>query len=173
MAVADAMRMAVYPTIEYQCTGGHPLQPGQPFCSQCGSPALQVAAPARVPSGVAKRADNVFQALIILGVIALIVAGVLMFGTPHASYDEWSPSSSGGYSQQTQTTSCITGWRNLIGDHPVIPAPAYQYQQTNLNNANTACGAVIAGRQRISFLLLASGIGLVIAAWVRRTRRSD
>lgn len=158
-------------SVSLRCANGHPMASGQNFCPLCGA-VVQKTVPPPVPSlAQSSSPDNFYQGLVIVGVILLIIAAVLLFSTPHASYNEYVPSSSGGFTQQTANVGCITAWNNLVGNHPVFPTPNYPYQQDNTASANTACAAVIAGRQRIAIPLALIAVGMLIAAGVRRSRR--
>jgi hypothetical protein len=96
-------------------------------------------------------------------VVALIVVAVLMFSTPHATY-QGNVNNSGTVGEGAITTPCISAWNEMAGNfaHPYVPTNTYAFY--NYEAAGSACYTVIHGRQHLSIFLLLVAVALGVGA---------
>jgi len=151
------------------------MQAGQKFCPECGAPVAEKPLPVLTESATGPKDHTVAVFLLMLGaVVAVIVVLVLMFQTPHATF-EGNLANTGGSGnsgnttyngQGAVTTSCISAWDEMVGNyaHPYVPTNTYALY--NYNAGGDACYNVIHGRQHLSILLLivavALGVGVIL-----------
>jgi hypothetical protein len=148
------------------------MQDGQKFCPECG--AQKVVAVPVPPSPTTSRSasagdattDAPFVLLIVGAVVALIVIGVLMFTTPHATY-EGNVNNGGTVTQGAVTTSCISAWNEMVGNFPHQLVPTDQYALYDYEQAGDSCYTVIHGRQHLAILFLLVALGFGIGAVFR------
>jgi rubredoxin len=162
------------------CENGHAMLNRDMFCPECGAPKKDPrpsqTAPNRAAVATAQRSadtDLAFVLLVVGAVASLIVIAVLMFTTPHASYNAYYyPSGATSPSVETTSSPCITAWRNMVGNLDVNTS-ANQIQADNTQSASNACGIVIHGRQHLSilFLVIAVACGVVAAIRLASVRR--
>ena len=122
------------------------------------------------PRTAQRTADAPLVVVIVGAIVALVVVAVLLFSTPHATY-QGNVNNGGTVSQGTITTSCITAWDNTVGNfgHPTVPTG--QYALYNYDAANTSCTGVIHGRQHLAilFVIVAVVLGGFAIALYRRS----
>lgn len=152
-----------------KCINGHEMRSTQNYCSECGA----LRSVAVIPSVDQREASNhtAFIWLVGLAVVALLVVAVIMFTTPHASYNRYYyPSDSDSLSQQTTTGSCITAWADMAGNLTVSPPNSTQVEEDNIQSLSNSCTDVIHGRQHLAILLIVVAAVLGIAAILTRRR---
>jgi hypothetical protein len=117
----------------------------------------------RIPAGF----NDVGLRLLVAGAaIAVVLVGVLMFTTPHATFDGYVNSDNGGIGTAPVTWSCVSAWNDLVGNYPVNAPGGYYYNQ-NLKAAGSACGGVVRGREHLATLFLVVAVGCGISAAIR------
>ena len=136
---------------------------GEPSRHPCHRPSRQRTVPQQDPS-ITRR--QTLRPVVIGAVVALIVVVVLMFTTPHATYNG-NVNDGGAVVQGSITTSCISAWDNMVGNfnHPTVPSG--MYAQYNQNAANASCTGVVHGRQHLAILLLIVAAGSGVGATLR------
>ena len=124
------MRSAQVASTRRTCANGHPMLNGQKFCPDRDTLGVSTTPPppqsADHPAADRPtQADIPFVLLVVGAVVALIVAFVLMFTTPHATFDG-NVNDGGNVAQGTISTSCITAWTTWSATsaihrcHPVL-----------------------------------------------------
>lgn len=135
------------------------------FCPECGRPkAVPTVLPLRdqtapvtrgshrpAPATTPRRRSYAgFGSCLVGAVAALAVAAIVMFTTPHASYDAYVNTAG---SQQVLSTSCITAWDNMVGNLDYRPAPTEGYALRNYEAKDASCTNVVHGRQHLALVL--------------------
>ena len=153
------------------CANGHPMLNGRRFCPDCGTPGVSTTPPppqsADHPAADRPtQADIPFVLLVVGAVVALIVVFVLMFTTPHATFDG-NVNDGGNVAQGTISTSCITAWDNMVRNfsHPSVPSGTYELYVSL--TFRIALVGLVHGRQHLAILFLVVAVGLGIGASFR------